>query len=122
MIDLINTTFSKQRTVPTAVYSGLVAPILDDGEEIAATFSGIRDGVIFTSKRIILVQNKVGTEKEFSCIPYSRVQAYAIKAQGVIGTDSELEVAFSGLGRLALSFAPGTNVAPICKLLSQNVL
>ena len=122
MISFSITTFSKQRTVPTAVYSGLVAPILDDGEEIAATFSGIRDGMIFTNKKIILVQNKAGTEKEFSFFPYSRVQAYAIKAQGVIGTDSELELLIAGFGTLPLTFAPGTNVAPICKLLSQNVL
>ena len=122
MIDLINTSFSKQRTVPTAVYAGLVAPILADGEEIAATFSGIRDGMIFTNKKIILVQNKAGTEKEFTFIAYSRIHAFAVKAQGVIGTDSELELMIANFGKLPLTFAAGTNVATVCKLLSQNVL
>ena len=98
--------------------------IFGDGEEIIATFKGIRDGVVFTNKRIVAVnvQGLTGTKKDFSSLPYSKIQAFSVETAGVFDLDSELEIWFSGLGKVNFEFVSNANVSQICKMISEKVL
>ena len=53
MIDFNNAGFFKLKSVDEGTYSSLVSSIFTDGERVVSAFKGIRDGVIFTTKRII---------------------------------------------------------------------
>ena len=124
MIDFNNASFLKLRPVSNDAFSGIITPMFVDGETIIGTYQSIRDGVVFTNKRIIAinVQGLTGKKKDFTSLPYSKIQAYSVETAGVLDLDSELELWFSGLGKIKLEFVAQANVSQICKMISDKVL
>ena len=124
MIDFQNAKFFKLRPVDSNSYSDVLAPMLVNGEEIVATFKGIRDGVVFTNKRIIAInaQGITGTKKDFSSLPYSKIQAFSVETAGMLDFDSELEIWISGMGKVKFEFVSRANVTQICRMISDRVL
>lgn len=124
MIDFNNASFVKLRPVNDNAFEKMVAPILVSGEEIVRSFQSIRDGVVFTSKRIITIniQGITGKKKDFTSLPYNKIQAFSVETAGAFDLDSELELWFSGMGRVKLEFIGATDVAHLCKMISQQVL
>ena len=105
-------------------FSSQITPILIDGETILSSYNGIRDGVVFTNKRIIAinVQGITGKKKDFTSMPYSKIQVYSVETSGVFDMDSELELWFSGVGKVKFEFTSNSNVSEICKSISNFVL
>lgn len=124
MIDFKNAEFAKLRPVGNESFSALVKPMFIQNEEILQTYQGIRDGVVFTNMRIIVinVQGLTGKKKDFTSLPYSKIQAFSVETAGVIDLDSELELWFSGLGSVKLDFVSNANVSQICQMISAYVL
>lgn len=124
MIDFKNANYFKLKPVDDSAYSSSLTPMFTDDEQIIASFKGIRDGVVFTNKRIVAinVQGLTGTKKDFTSLPYSKIQAYSVETAGILDLDSELEIWFSGLGKAKFEFVSRANVSEICKMISQKVL
>lgn len=124
MIDFKNASYVKLRPVNDNAFEKMVAPILVDGEELIGSYQSIRDGVVFTDKRIIAinVQGITGKKKDFTSLPYSKIQAFSVETAGVFDLDSELELWFSGVGRVKFEFIGATDVSYICKTISKQVL
>ena len=124
MIDFKNAEFLKLKPVDDSAYSEAISPMLVDGESIVGTFKAIRDGVVFTNKRIFVinVQGLTGKKVDYTSLPYSKIQAYSVETAGVIDLDSELELWFSGLGKIKLEFVARADVGKICKMISERVL
>ena len=124
MIDFNNASFVKLRPVNDNAFENMVAPILVDGEAHIGSYKGVRDGVVFTTKRIIAinVQGITGKKKDFTSLPYNKVQAFSVETAGAFDLDSELDLWFSGMGRIRLEFIGATDVAHLCKLISEKVL
>lgn len=124
MIDFKNPEYLKLKPVNDTTYASMITPMFVPGEQIIGTFQAIRDGVVFTNKRIITinVQGLTGKKKDFTSLPYSKIQAYSVETAGVLDLDSELELWFSGLGKIKLEFVARANVAEICKMISMHVL
>jgi hypothetical protein len=124
MIDFNNASFVKLRPVNDNAFEKMVAPILVNGEEIVRCFQSIRDGVVFTSKRIITIniQGITGKKKDFTSLPYNKIQSFSVETAGAFDLDSELELWFSGMGRVKLEFIGATDVAHLCKMISEKVL
>lgn len=124
MIDFKNAEFLKLKPVDDSAYSEAIAPMLVDDESIVGTFKAIRDGVVFTNKRIFVinVQGITGKKVDYTSLPYSKIQSYSVETAGVIDLDSELELWFSGLGKIKLEFVARADVGKICKMISERVL
>ena len=124
MIDFNNSAVVKLQAVDHKVYSPLIAPFLVAGEEIIGTFQGMRDGVVFTNLRIIAinVQGISGKKKDFTSMPYSKIQVFSIETAGTLDNDSELDLWFSGVGKIRFEFTRATNISGICKIISERVL
>jgi len=124
MIDFQNASFVKLRPVDDRTFADLITPMFVPGESILGTFQGIRDGVVFTNKRIfaINVQGITGKKKDFTSLPYSKIQAFSVETAGVIDLDSELELWFSGLGKVKFEFVSRADVSGICRMISERVL
>lgn len=124
MIDFQNASFAKLKPVSNAEFEALISPMFVQGETIIGTYKGIRDGVVFTSRRIIAinVQGVTGKKKDFTSMPYSKIQAYSVETAGVFDLDSELELWFSGLGKVKFEFAAQANVSQICQMISAQIL
>ena len=124
MIDFQNASYMKLRPVSNATYEPYIAPMFVPGEEIIQSYQTIRDGVVFTNKRIfaINVQGLTGKKKDFTSLPYSKIQSFSVETAGVLDLDSELELWFSGLGKVKVELTGGTDVAHICRVISAMVL
>lgn len=126
MIDFKNAGFFKLKQIDYAEVGDMIQPILIEGERIASAYKGLRDCVVFTDKRIIAVnvQGLTGTKKDFTSLPYSKVQAYSVETAGIAEwvPDCELDLFFSGLGQVRFEFKSNCNIKEICRLISEYVL
>lgn len=124
MIDFQNASFLKLKTVSENVFSAQLTPMFVQGEQIIASFQSIRDGIVFTNKRIfsINVQGIIGKKKDFTSLPYSKIQAFSVETAGTLDLDSELELWFSGMGKAKFEFTSNCNVTQICQIISVFVL
>lgn len=124
MIDFQNASFVKMRPAQNTEYAQWVMPMFVEGEYVIGMYQAMRDGVVFTNKRIIAinVQGMMGKKKDFTSLPYSKIQAFSVETAGVFDLDSELELYFSGLGKVKFEFSANSNVTDICKMLSDYVL
>ena len=124
MIDFQNASFMKLKPVNDSDFSAMIMPMFAPGEQIVQSFRGMRDGVVFTNKRIIAinVQGITGKKKDFTSLPYNKIQAYSVETAGVFDLDSELDLWFSGMGRVRFEFVAEANVSGICRIISEKVL
>ena len=124
MIDFKNGTVFKLKKAKGFDHEKDIQPLLIAGEEFISEYTGIRDYVIFTTKRMIAVnvQGMTGKKKDFTSLPYSKIQAFSVETAGVLDMDSELEMYFSGLGKVKLEFSGANDIVEIGKLISERVL
>ena len=123
MIDFKNGALIKlKRTSPEAARD--VLPLLIDDERVVGCYKGVRDFVTFTTLRIISVnvQGITGKKKDFTSLPYSKIQAFSVETSGVLDMDSELEMYFSGLGKVKFEFTGESDIVKIGKLIAANTL
>jgi hypothetical protein len=108
---------------PKAIAAEL-APILIDGEAVYLSFKGMRDSVVFTNKRLITinVQGLTGKKRDYSSLPYNKIQAWSIETAGAFDFDAELDPWFSGLGNVRLDFKGRVDIRTIGQLIGQHVL
>lgn len=124
MVDFKNAAFLKLKPVDNSTFSKAITPMFVPGEQILGSFKTIRDGVVFTNKRIfaINVQGITGKKIDYTSLPYSKIQAFSVETAGVLDLDSELELWFSGMGRVKFEFVSSANVSQICRMISELVL
>ena len=124
MIDFENAKYLKLSPVDSDTFAKMVQPMLTSGEDVIQAFQTVRDGVLFTTKRIITinVQGVIGKKKDFTSLPYSKIQAFSIESAGVFDLDCELELWFSGLGKIRFEFDAKADVGEICRIISERVL
>ena len=124
VIDFQNASYAKLSRTDYAEVAGQIDPLLIEGEEGYLAFKGMRDYIVFTSKRIIAVniQGITGKKKDFTSLPFARVQAFSLETAGTFDLDAELELWFSGLGKVKFEFKGNTDVAYLNKLIAHHVL
>lgn len=124
MIDFENSEFLKLRAVDPGAFAAALEPLLIPGEEIIAGFKTIRDGVVFTNKRVIAinVQGITGKKTDYTSLPYKKIQSYSVETAGMFDLDGELELWFSSVGRVRFEFSSGADLLRICALISEQVL
>lgn len=122
MIDFKNSVVFKLKKASEAPAE--LDQLLIAGEEVIGSYKTIRDFVIFTNKRIIAlnVQGFTGTKKDFTTLPYSKIQVFSVETAGLLDMDSELELYFSGLGKVKFEFTGQSDIIQIGKIISQHVL
>ena len=101
------------------------APVLIPGEGLEKAFRLIRDLVVFTNKRLIMVnkQGLTGTKVEYHSLPYRSITHFSIESAGHFDLDAELKVWMSGLHEpFEFKVAKGTNVLDLQRILATHIL
>ena len=98
--------------------------LLVPGEEFIGEYQSVRDYVVFTNKRVIAVnvQGITGKKKDFTSLPYSKVQLFSVETSGVFDLDSELELYFSTAGKIKFEFTGNSDIVKIGQVIGQYVL
>ena len=102
-----------------------LADILIEGETIAKGFKIIRDMIIFTDKRLILIdkQGMSGKKVEYHSILYKSISHFSVESGGTFDLDAELKIYISGNSQpIQREFRKGTDIVGVQKMLAQFVL
>ncbi len=124
MIDFKTNTPYKLTPTDPGAFLPTLQPMMVQGEEIPQSFKTVRDGVVFTNKRVFTInaQGMTGKKKDITSLPYSKIQAFSIETAGVLDVDSELEMWFSGLGKVGFEFVAKADIAQLCQCISTYAL
>ncbi len=124
MMDFATERVFRLSQVDRSEVEGQLTTLLIDGEQIYLAFKGGRDFVVFTDRRIIAVdvQGMRGSKRDYTSLPYARIQAFSVETAGTFDRDAELEVWLSGVGRAKFEFKGQTDVAYIGRLIAHYVL
>jgi hypothetical protein len=116
--------FGRLKKVDNSEFGTMIGELLIDGESIIGSYKSIRDGVVFTNKRIIAinVQGLTGKKKDFTSIPYSKITTFSLETAGFLDWDAELDIYMSAVGKVRFEFTGSTDVKEICKMISQYAL
>ena len=116
--------FARLKKVDNKAFGKMIDDFLIGDEQIVGSYQSMRDGVVFTNKRIIAinVQGITGKKKDFTSIPYSKITTYSLETAGTFDLDAELELYLSGVGKVKFEFTGSTDVKAICKLISEYTL
>lgn len=101
-------------------------PILLEDERIEKAYKLIRDMLVFTSKRLILVnkQGITGSKIDYRSIPYSSIKMFSKESAGIADLDAELKIWLTGETEPTLKqeFRRGENINEAYRVLSRHVL
>jgi hypothetical protein len=124
VIDFQNGTYVKLGPIDPQSLAAELESLLVQGEQVHLAFKGIRDSVVFTDKRLISinVQGLTGKKRDYTSLPLSKIQAWSVETAGTFDLDSELELWFSGLGKVRLEFKGNVNIRHISQLIGHHVL
>lgn len=122
MIDFDNKGFVKLKQ--DSSYAEKVKSLLIEGEEVIDSYKSMRDGVVFTTKRIIAVnvQGLTGKKRDFTSLPYKNIVAFSVETAGTFDLDSELDIHYSSLGRVRFEFSGSSQIVEISQYVSQHML
>ena len=114
----------KLTNVPISKVEGAVNDLIIENEEIISAYKGMRDFVVFTTKRAIAVnvQGITGKKVDYTSLPYSKIVAYSVETAGTFDLDAELDLWFSGLGKVRFEFRGSVDIKQINRTISEYVL
>lgn len=90
----LNALLGNASTVEKGTVQKELAPILITDETVEAAFKLFRDLMVFTEKRLILVdkQGMTGKKVEYHSIPYKSISHFSIESAGTFDMDAELKI------------------------------
>lgn len=103
----------------------MIEGILVENESVFTAYKTIRDFIIFTNKRLILidVQGITGKKKSFKSVPYSNIQIFIKESAGTFDLDNRIDLYVLGYPAvLSLNFSRDTNIDEVYQLLSDYIL
>ena len=124
MIDFENGDVFKLRKVKDEKVDNNILTLLVPKEEIIGVYKSVRDYVVFTNRRFISVniQGVTGKRRDYTIMPYSKISVFSIETSGVLDIDSELQLFFSGVGKVTFEFTGRSDIFEIGQIISRHFL
>lgn len=94
--------------------------LLARGEQVHAAYQLVRDSMIFTNRRLILIdkQGMTGRKVEYHSIPYRSITHFTVETAGHFDLDAELKIWLSSYTEpIARTFGRGVDVYEVQALL-----
>ncbi|MGW0777090.1 PH domain-containing protein [Streptomyces sp. NPDC054802] len=116
--------FGNAHTVDPGQAQQEYARLLGHGEQVQAAYVLIRDTMLFTDRRLILVdkQGITGRKVEYHSIPYRSITHFAVETAGTFDLDAELKIWISGTpAPIEKTFTKGVDIYEVQAILTQFV-
>ena len=124
MIDFSNASVFKLKKTDASKFDSEMRDILVEDEQIIGCYQDVRDHGVFTNKRVIAVnvQGITGKKKDFTTLPYSKITAYSVETAGTFDLESELDLYYSGVGRVRFEFKGSSDILEIGRIIAKYAL
>ena len=124
MIDFKNASYLKLKQINPSDVGSQVLNLLIPCETVISAYKSVRDYVVFTDKRFIAVnvQGITGKKQDFTSMPYKKISVFSVETAGTLDLDSELELYFSGVGKVKFEFSGKSDIIQIGRLISEHML
>lgn len=116
--------FGNAHTVDRATAQQEYARLLGQGEQVHAAYQLVRDTILFTDRRLILVdkQGITGKKTEYHSVPYRSITHFAVETAGTFDLDAELKLWISGNpAPIQKTFTKGVDIYEVQAILTQFV-
>jgi len=116
--------FGNAHTVDPAQAQQEYARLLGQAEQVQAAYQLIRDTMLFTDRRLILVdkQGITGKKVEYHSVPYKSITHFAVETAGTFDLDAELKIWISGNPLpVQKTFTKGVDIYEVQAILTQYV-
>jgi hypothetical protein len=100
------------------------AKILGNGEQIEHAYRLVRDAILFTNRRLILIdkQGLTGKKIEYLSIPYKSLVRFSVESAGHFDLEAELKLWTSGMSTpIQKTFSTAVNIYDVQALLAEYV-
>ncbi|MCF6411731.1 PH domain-containing protein [Pseudalkalibacillus salsuginis] len=98
--------------------------IVTENERVEKAYKILRDMIVFTNKRLILIdkQGMTGKKIEYHSLPYRSVTHYSVETAGTFDMDAELKIFVSGTAQpISKQFRKDKSVYDVQKALATYV-
>lgn len=116
--------FGNAHTVNPATAQQDYARLLGQGEQVHAAYMLVRDTILFTDRRLLLVdkQGITGKKVEYHSVPYRSITHFSVETAGTFDLDAELKIWISGTAApIQKTFTKGVNIYEVQAVLTQYV-
>lgn len=99
--------------------------LLASDERVEKAYAILRDQIIFTNKRLILLdkQGVTGKKKEFLSVPYRSIERFSTETTGHFDLDAELKIWIRGQAEpITKTFRNDQNILDISRALAEYAL
>ena len=96
--------------------------IMLEHETVTVAYKGIRDMLILTNKRLLLVdkQGITGKKQKYLSIPLDKINAFSVETGGTLDFDCDIDIFVSGMGYVhAEIMRPTKNMDPLVDALNS---
>ena len=101
------------------------ATLLAPGESVEKAFKLVRDLIVFTDRRVVLVdkQGVTGKKREYLTLPYKQITRFSVETAGRADLDSDVKIWVRGAAEpFVWKFPKGDAEAEVARLLATHVL
>jgi hypothetical protein len=97
-VGLLDGLLGNASEVEAGEMQGEFARVLAAGEQIEKAYVLIRDAMLFTNRRLILVdkQGMTGSKVEYHSLPYRAITHFSVETAGHFDLEAELKIWVSG--------------------------
>ncbi|MZD08911.1 PH domain-containing protein [Streptomyces sp. SID5785] len=116
--------FGNAHTIDPGKAAHEYARLLGQGEQVYGAYQLIRDAILLTDKRMIMIdkQGMTGKKVEYHSVPYRSITHFAVETAGHFDLDAELKIWVSGSGTpIEKTFTKGVDIYEVQAILSQFV-
>ncbi|MEW2636000.1 PH domain-containing protein [Streptomyces sp. NPDC048389] len=116
--------FGNAHTVDPGQAQHEYARLLGQGERVQAAYVLIRDTILFTDRRLVLVdkQGITGRKVEYHSVPYRSITHFSVETAGTFDLDAELRIWISGTpAPIQKTFTKGVDIYEVQAILTQFV-
>jgi hypothetical protein len=116
--------FGNAHTIDPMTAQQDYARLLGQGEQVQAAFLLIRDTMLFTDRRLVLVdkQGITGKKVEYHSVPYRSITHFSVETAGHFDLDAELKIWISGTHEpIQKTFTKGVDIYEVQAILTQYV-
>lgn len=121
---LLSALLGDASTTDIADVEETLATILSDGERVEQAFRLVRDLLVFTDRRFIMIdrQGLTGMKTTYDSIPYRAITHFAVETAGPVDLEAELTIWLSGMNEpIQRTFSRGGSILEVQRALATHV-